>query len=145
MYAANSFLATRGWRFGVTTLVVLWVLVACGGGGREETPEGAGAIPSAFQATLVCSQECANRGLCGTSPDRGRVVLLNREGPSVTPAEYDLAIAENSVVDIVDQRVERIVEVATTIEFDTTFFHLFVPERQDAGWVAAWCLVQGAP
>jgi hypothetical protein len=125
-------------------LIVLWLLAACGGG-PEETPEGAVAIPSAFQATLVCSQECANRGLCGTSPDRGRVVLLNREGPSVMPAEHDLAIAENSVVDIVDQRVERIVEVATTIEFDTTFFHLFVPERQDAGWAAAWCLVQGGP
>lgn len=124
--------------------IVLSLLAACGGG-PEETPEGAVAIPSAFQATLVCSQECANRGLCGTSPDRGRVVLLNREGPSVMPAEHDLAIAENSVVDIVDQRVERIVEVATTIEFDTTFFHLFVPERQDAGWAAAWCLVQGGP
>ncbi len=145
MHADDTFLVTRQWRSGVTLFLVLWLLAACGGGAPEATPDGAGAIPSAFQATLICSQECANRGLCGVSQDRGRVVLLNREGPSVTPAEHDLAIAENSIVDIVDQRVERIVEVATANQFDTTFFHLSIAERQDAGWAAAWCVAQGTP
>jgi hypothetical protein len=148
VYLDDPFPRIRGWRLGVAIALVLFVLAACGGGDPDTQLEGVpgeGEIASAFRATLVCSQECANRGFCGTSPDRGQVVLLNREGPSVLPAEYDLAIPENSQADIVDQRVERIVEVATGIEFDTIFFHLFVPERQDAGWAASWCVVQGTP
>jgi hypothetical protein len=146
VYLDDPFPRIRGWRLGLAIALVLFVLAACGGSDPEMQPEGMpGEIASAFGATLVCSQECANRGFCGTSPDRGQVVLLNREGPSVVPDEYDLAIPENSQADIVDQRVERIVEVATGIEFDTIFFYLFVPERQDAGWAASWCVVQGTP
>lgn len=147
MNAAYPFPATKKWRLGVYILLVLLVLAACGGG--DETPaEGfppEGGIAQSFQATLTCSQECANRGLCGTSPDRGPVVLLNREGPSVTPSEFDLAIPENTQVDILEQRIETVVELTTSIPFDTTFFNVFVPDRQDAGWATAWCVVQLAP
>lgn len=123
-------------------VVVLLVFVACGGG--EETPGGETGA-TAQQATLTCSQECADRGLCGTSPDRGQVVLLNREGPSVTAMEFDLAIPENSAVEILEQRVETVIQVTTATPFEATFFNLFVPDRQDTGWTAAWCLIQGTP
>jgi hypothetical protein len=139
--AAHHFRAKK--KRGLTALfVVLLVITACGGGG--EAPPEAG-VDAARQGTLTCSQECADRGLCGTSPDRGRVILLNREGPSVTPAEYDLAIPENSTVNILEQRVETVVQVTTSIPTDTTFFNLLVPDRQERGWTAAWCLTQGTP
>lgn len=147
MVAAHLVPPKRRWQFVASFIVVLLVLAACGGG--EETPaEGLppeGSAATAFQATLTCSQECANRGFCGTSPDRGQVVLLNREGPSVTPSEFDLAIPDNTRVDILDQRVETVVELTLSVPFDTTFFNVFVPDRQDGGWAAAWCVVQIAP
>jgi hypothetical protein len=145
--AEHRFPRTKRWRFVAFIVVILMALAACGGG-AEAPSEGLppeGGVASAFQATLTCSQECANRGFCGTSPDRGQVVLLNREGPSVTPSEFDLAIPDNTRVDILDQRVETVVELTSSIPFDTTFFNVFVPDRQDGGWAAAWCVVQSVP
>jgi len=124
-------------------VAVLLIFAACGGG--EAPPGEETGVTARQQATLVCSQECADRGLCGTSPDRGRVVLLNREGPSVMAAEFDLAIPENSTVEIVEQRVETVVQVMTSTPSEAIFFNLFVPDRQDSGWTAAWCLIQGTP
>jgi hypothetical protein len=71
--------------------------------------------------------------------------LLNREGPSVTPAEFDLAIADNTAVNVLEQRAVTVVQVSSSVPFDATFFNLFVPDRQESGWTAAWCLVQGTP
>jgi hypothetical protein len=134
-------MATNGWRL-VAFVVLLLAITACGGG--EETP-GERTPGAPQQATLTCSQECADRGFCGTSPDRGRVVLLNREGPSVTPAEFDLAIADNTAVNVLEQRAVTVVQVSSSVPFDAIFFNLFVPDRQESGWTAAWCLVQGTP
>ncbi len=134
---------TRGGNaWAVLALVVALLVFAACGGAETPGPETGATIQ---QATLTCSQECADRGLCGVSPDRGRVVLLNREGPSVTAIEFDLAIAENSVAQIVEQRVETVVQVSNATPFEVTFFTLLVPDRQDSGWTAAWCLIQGTP
>lgn len=141
MDAAHQPIAGNGWAL-LALVAVLLVIAACGGG--DEAP-GEGTVATARQATLTCSLECADRGLCGTSPDRGRVVLLNREGPSVTPTDFDLAIPENSTVEILEQRVETVVQVTTSTPFEATFFNLFVPDRQESGWTAAWCIVQGTP
>lgn len=141
MDAAHHPMARNSWAF--VALVVLLVFTACAGGGEEAPAEGT--VAASQQATLTCSQECADRGLCGTSLDRGRVVLLNREGPSVTPTDFDLAIPENSTADILERRVETVVQVTTSTPFETTFFNLFVPDRQESGWTAAWCLIQGTP
>lgn len=126
-------------------LLAFLLLVACLGGGNEEQfpPPAApvDVVPPPSGALLACSQECSDRGQCGRSPDRGEVVLLNWEGPALNTNEHDLAVPANTVVEIVEQRSETVVEVMSGLEFQLNFFHVFIPERQDYGWAAGWCVM----
>lgn len=102
--------------------------------------QGLEAIP-AGQPTLTCSQECADRGQCGESTDRGTVVLLSTVQPAVAAADHDLAVPEGTAVSIVETRPITVVENASGQEFPVNFHRVAIPLRNTEAWVADWCIV----
>ena len=127
----------------LVALVVLLLLIAACGGGEAVPGEGENAVAT-NQGQLACSQECRDRGQCGDSPDRGTVILLNREQPAVDRNEHDLAIAQATTVDILERQTRTVVEEATGNAFPVEFFRVNVPERGEVAWVASWCFVSAA-
>jgi hypothetical protein len=116
-------------------LGLLLLLAACRG---EEGPIRWGnEVVLAGNGVLECSTECGARGMCGTSPERGEVVLLSSWGPSTH--DFDLAIASQTPVTIITHLEEFVVEVMTNVEFPLSYYMVDVPERGQ-GWVAGWCL-----
>lgn len=104
-----------------------------GDGGQQPAPAGA--------TTLTCSQECADRGQCGESADRGQVVLLSADQPAVAATEHELAVAAGSSVNVVDARSVTVVEETSGLEFPINFYRVFIPERNTEAWVAGWCVL----
>lgn len=146
-----SYILRRG-RAAFPALTLLTILahlfVACsilGGGdnGQEDAypaPETAGDLP-APGPTLTCSQECADRGQCGESTDRGRVVLLSTIEPGLSPEEFDLAVADGSAVSILESRPVEVRETASGFQFSVDFHRVLVQDRNVEGWVAGWCVL----
>ena len=141
-------------RAGIKTLVVVMVImayliVACGGGtpGDAYPAPGVGDgsdLPPAGQAggaTLTCSRECADRGQCGESTDRGRVVLLSAAQPALSPVDFNLAIPDGTNVSVLETRSVDVVESASGFQFPVNFYRVLVPARNVEGWVASWCLL----
>lgn len=132
----------------VTLLIILAQLfVACsilgGGDGQEEAypaPETESELPVAGP-TLTCSQECADRGQCGESADRGRVVLLSTGEPGVSPADFDLAVADGAAVSVLETRQVDLQETASGVDFALDFYRVLVQDRNIEGWVAGWCIL----
>jgi hypothetical protein len=85
---------------------------------------------------LDCSEECAARGQCGNSAERGRVVLLSRWGPATH--NHDLAITAGTAVTVLSTEA-TFLEQAMGGELLLTYYLVEVPER-GPGWVAGWCL-----
>ena len=92
----------------------------------------------AGEAFVVCSQECAERGQCG-SADQGKMVLLNASGPATS--EHNMAIAEGSPVLIDHEESRPAIQVSNNEPMTIIFYLVNVPER-GPGWVAGWCLGQ---
>lgn len=88
-------------------------------------------------ALLECSQECADRGMCGVSPERGEVILLSSWGPATR--DFDLAVTSQTPVTIITYLEEVVVEVVTNLEFPLNYYLVDIPDRVP-GWVAGWCL-----
>ena len=138
--------------------IMAYLVVACGGGTPNEgaypgpvTVDGSG-LPVATQvggpttaATLTCSQECADRGQCGQSPDRGRVVLLGAAAPAVSPLDFNLAIADGAAVSVLETRPVQVVENTSGFAFSVDFYRVLVLDRNVEGWVTAWCILNPVP
>lgn len=128
-------------------IVLAQLLLACsllGGGGADPYPapgEDVGSDLPVLGATLTCSQECADRGQCGTSVDRGRVVLLSADQPAVSPVDFELAVADGAAVSVLETRSVDVVESASGFEFPINFYRVLVQDRNVEGWVAAWCIL----
>lgn len=147
---AHKRFAARGWGSSHThalilLLVLAQLLLACsvlGGGDADPYPDpAAGSDAPVAGTTLACSQECADRGQCGTSTDRGRVVLLGAAEPSVSPDNFDLAVPEGSAVTVLETRSVEIQENQTGAQFPINFYRVLVHDRNVEGWVAAWCIL----
>lgn len=124
------------------------LVVACSliGGGEPEDAypapgEEAADLPAPIGPTLTCSQECADRGQCGDSTDRGRVVLLSAGQPAVSPLDLNLAIADGSSVTVLEMRSLNVLENASGFEFPVNFYRVLVHDRNVEGWVAGWCIL----
>jgi hypothetical protein len=125
----------RAGRAAVLALLLLLLLAGCRRGAAE--PQRGDLAVLAGSAVLVCNQECADRGQCGSSVERGQVVLLSSWGPSAE--DYDMAISSDTPVMIVTRLEEIAVDVMTEQDFLLPYYMVEVPER-GVGWVAGWCL-----
>jgi hypothetical protein len=111
------------------------LLAACRG--REGPVQWGHETVIAGNAVLECSPECAARGMCGISAERGEVILLSSQGPATR--NFNMAIASQSQVIVITFLEEPVVELATNAEFLLNYYMVDVPER-GPGWVAGWCL-----
>lgn len=137
------------WPLFLILVIMANLVVACsllGGGGDPPASypapgQDAGAAFPAGGPILTCSQECADRGQCGESTDRGRVVLLSAGQPAVSQLDHDLAIADGAGVTIMEMRSLNVMENATGFEFPVNFYRVLVHDRNVEGWVAGWCIL----
>jgi hypothetical protein len=91
------------------------------------------------QLTLVCSDECARRGQCGQTTDGRSVILGHPERPVVTG--HQMIFAADAAFPMVGTSNQRLQIMATSEQFDHTFYLLTRPEDGRSGWVAGWCVV----
>ncbi|MFW6062917.1 MAG: hypothetical protein ACOC9V_01975 [Chloroflexota bacterium] len=126
----------------VSFVIIISLIAACGGGNDDAPPDGqVGDVTPAGGTALTCSQECADRGQCGESVDRGTVVLLNLEQPAVLADEHDLAVPAATAVNVVEERLVTVLETATGSEFEVPFYRVSIPDRNVEAWVAGWCVI----
>lgn len=119
-------------------LLILLGVVACGGGNDDQAQDGS--QPVTDRPALVCSQTCRDQGQCGSSTDRGTVVLLRRNEPAVDG--HDLAVTENTTVELLDVQPRTVVQTVDGSEFQLNFFKVRIPDRNNVeGWVASWCTI----
>lgn len=101
--------------------------------------------PENEQVILVCSEECAERGQCGTSQGEieAPVVLGGRNGPVVEPQQHDAAFLAGTSAELKESAEVTLVEDGGR-EFKQTFSRIeFVNPMGDiaeSGWVADWCI-----
>jgi hypothetical protein len=117
-------------------IIALFLLVAtsCGGSDPAENPD----APSQQQGQLICNEECAARGQCGTLLSNDQPVILgNPEQPAVSA--HQMSFPADTTVAIVGTKDELVRELATGNEFPQTFF-MITREDGRSGWVAGWCL-----
>lgn len=132
-------------------IVVAQLVLACsvlGGGDADPYPapeDGTGSDLPLTGASLTCSQECADRGQCGTSTDRGAVVLLSADQPAVSPVDFELAIADGAAVSVLETRSVNVQESSSGFEFPVNFYRVLALDRNVEGWVAAWCILNPGP
>jgi len=129
----------------VLLVVLAQLLLACSvlGGGNADpypAPDDGSDLP-VVGPTLACSQECADRGQCGMSADRGRVVLLSADQPAVSPVDFELAVADGAGVSVLETRPVDVEESATGQRFPINFYRVLVQDRGVEGWVPAWCIL----
>ncbi|HEX6386376.1 MAG TPA: hypothetical protein VF177_17020 [Anaerolineae bacterium] len=114
----------------------LLLVAGCGGDGTGAT------IQLQSQATLVCSQECIDRGQCGTTLDGQTFVLGGAIQPVVDA--HDRLFANNTlvVVNNSDIRTLQPVQPAPTggEPFPHTFYQVTTIDSSKAGWVSSWCI-----
>lgn len=90
------------------------------------------------QATLWCSQACADRGQCGTA-DQGEMVLVNSSEPVVTG--HDMAISSGTLVNIDHSEIRQVIQISNNESMDANYYLINIPER-GPGWAAGWCVAQ---
>lgn len=116
------------------------IITSCGllGGGQGGQLGHQVQLPLQSEAILTCSQECADRGWCGTTSDERQVVL----GNAVTPADpfRDRLFLHDSRV-IVDQVGFGAIEtLASGEQAELPFYHVISLEEGKAAWIAGWCI-----
>jgi hypothetical protein len=92
------------------------------------------------RGTLVCSDQCLDRGQCGTTVEQGSVVLLSSFLPSTR--NHDVAIqagTEVAITQVVTETMVSAVDPAQT--FPLYYYNVAAPDGS-FGWTAGWC-VQG--
>ncbi|MBK8988156.1 MAG: hypothetical protein IPM39_19175 [Chloroflexi bacterium] len=95
---------------------------------------------AASPINLVCSEECARRGQCGTIADGRSVILGHPERPVVSG--HQLVFATDTPVTLVGTSIQRLQIIATSEQFDHTFYLVTRPNDGRSGWVAGWCVGQ---
>jgi hypothetical protein len=98
------------------------------------------------QATLICSEECAARGQCGTLADDSKVILGQDSGPIVRG--HNRFFMENVTV-VVDETTERRLVAASNgvplpeaEPFAHIFYRVTQPEIPKTAWVSGWCITR---
>lgn len=121
-------------------LIVLAVLVACGGGGETTVTLGTDVqAPLAGQAVLTCSAQCAARGQCGTAPDGQTVVLGGVAGPTLQP--HDRLFPNNTTVMIGLSEIRTLQLVSDpNQQAQVPFYAVATTDQSRTGWVAGWCV-----
>ncbi len=95
-------------------------------------------IQLAGEASLICSQECADRGQCGRS-EQGQMVLLNSQRPATL--QHDIALGSLTAVTIERQEVRMAIQAGRNEEVPVSFYLVNIPDR-GLGWVPGWCVGQ---
>lgn len=98
------------------------------------------------QGVVVCSDDCAAHGQCGSTSDERRVILANQAGPIIR--FHDRYFPEDTIVTIRDSQPRELIaaEGGIRLEDATPFPHTFyliagtVGEIEKTGWVSQWCL-----
>jgi hypothetical protein len=118
----------------VVLLLAVWLFLGRGG---DETATPAG--PAVTLVTLVCNDECADRGQCGRLADGRYVVLAHPDQPAVR--DHQLLFAADSTAALVATNVQTVQVIATGEQFDQPFYQLTRPEDGRSAWVAGWCVL----
>jgi hypothetical protein len=121
---------------GLLTIFVLFLLAAtnCGGGDAAAPPD----AQAQQQGQLICSEECAARGQCGTLLSNNQSVILgNPEQPAVSA--HQLFFPADATLPIIGVQDVLLREPATGNEF-TQPFYMISREDGRSGWVAGWCV-----
>lgn len=111
-------------------------ILGCRGGDGETSVEGEAAPQQ--QGTLVCSQECADRGQCGTTVNGDQTVILGHpDFPAVQ--DQQMTFPAESTLPVIGTQDELLQVVSTNEQFNHTFF---LVQRTDerVGWVPGWCI-----
>lgn len=119
-------------------LFFLLFILGCSRGNEETPPEGETDAAQQQLGTLVCSEECAARGQCGTSVNGNQPVILGHpDHPAVK--DHQMTFQAEYTLPIIGTKDELVQILATGEQFTHTFFLL---QRADerVGWVAGWCL-----
>jgi len=119
---------------------VLLFLTSCGllGGSQEATLGHQVELPPQSEAVLICSQECADRGWCGTLPDE-RVVVMGNAGNPVTDPR-DTIFLQDTPVFINQVAVGTLEQLATGEQFTLAFYQVTSFDVGKSAWIAGWCI-----
>lgn len=90
------------------------------------------------QAMLTCSQECADRGQCGTA-DAGEMILVNSPEPAVS--NHNMAISAGTLVTIDHAESRQVLQISNSESLNIDFYLVNIPDR-GFGWTAGWCIGQ---
>jgi hypothetical protein len=136
---------------GLRSLLFLLLVIALSGcalfgGGDGEAGEGGAAAtvfgeqqPLVGEAFLVCTQECSDRGFCGTRDTGERVVLLN--SPAASTQTYNLFVVENTPVNIIAVDPKGAFLTLTGAPLTINYYQVEIANIGQ-GWVAGWCVGQ---
>jgi hypothetical protein len=124
-------------------LVLLFVLSACSILGNDDQQQAAEVnlgsdTTLSGQAHLVCSQECGDRGQCGTAQE-GVMVLLNSSMP--VTSGHDMAIPQGTAVNIDHNEARPVIQDSDQQLMTVVYYQVDVPNRGFA-WTAGWCIAQ---
>jgi hypothetical protein len=102
---------------------------------QDEQPE---ADPSKVEnATLICSEECEDRGQCGLDEQGSAFVLMSKSSPVLE--NHEQAYQTNTPVSIVGDEIHSVIQTSDSAEIETPFYRIILPDGGQA-WVAGWCL-----
>ncbi|MFZ0548624.1 MAG: hypothetical protein WAM60_24455 [Candidatus Promineifilaceae bacterium] len=142
----------KPFQFKATTILRLLLIVlalsACsvigrGSGSGEETNSATiygNETPLSGEGYLICSQECSDRGFCGTTNTGVKMVLLNTQGPATQT--FDVAIPENTLVPILGFEPELATLLISGEQLSANYYVINNPVNGQPAWVAGWCLGQ---
>ncbi len=127
-----SFLALLG--------VFLFFVLGCSvlNRGSEPPPAEGAALVAGQQASLVCSQSCADRGQCGYLLNNSQpVILAYSEGPALENPQ--MIFPADTVLPLLGVK-DVLLQVAATNEQFTHPFYFIQRSDGAAGWIAGWCV-----
>ncbi len=130
---AHKFLRT----FLVLTAALLF-FAACANLGQGASLGDQVQLQPQTEAVLTCSQECADRGQCGTLPDQSVVVLGGLTRP--TTAAHDVYLMDGSRVGINIMNITTLEVVATGEQPQIPFYNVTSFDQGKSAWVAGWCI-----
>ncbi|MFQ5400805.1 MAG: hypothetical protein ACE5E7_14565 [Anaerolineae bacterium] len=119
---------------------VLLTLTACGLMNSALTPGDQVILEPQSEAVLVCSQECADRGQCGTMAGGRKVVFGSMGGPATN--NHELFFFADSPATINGSDTRTVETIITGERTELIFYHVTVAtqEQFEAGWIAGWCV-----
>lgn len=95
------------------------------------------------QVRIMCTEECAARGQCGTLPDGRQAILADDRGPAVSQHNrFFVHETLATIVNINERELIAAVDGVPQIAQTTPFPHLFyqVSAEGKTAWVSQWCI-----